>query len=71
MNIPEVLVDTPVDHIVLESNRDVTEITKKQKETAAKIWRTMTSIALLVCLLVLGGLVLAKIFLSTIDIARR
>ncbi len=75
LNINEGLAGTLVNRIVLESNKyaaergsSISEITRKQKETALKNWKTMRSAVLLVYLQALRNLVLAWIFLSASDI---
>jgi hypothetical protein len=78
LNINEGLAGTLVHRIVLESNKyaaergsSISEITRKQKETALKNWKTMRSDVLLVYLQALRNLVLAWIFLNASDIARK
>jgi hypothetical protein len=78
LNINEGLAGTLVNRIVLESNKYaaergscISEITRKQKETALKNWKTMRSDVLLVYLQALRNLVLAWIFLNASDIARK
>jgi hypothetical protein len=63
------LAGTLVNRIVLESNKYAAE--RGRKETALKNWKTMTSAVLLVYLQVLGNLVLAWMFLSSSNIARK